>query len=87
MRREILQRPRVVRQREERGICVAEGEVEGEKITRLRMVSFGKSNPHVNDRITLSCLNGQKDSPETSRRSPVLCNALGCYKDTSIAYR
>ena len=45
MRSEILQRQRVVRQRSEKGIRVAEGEVGGstvEIITRLRTVLHGK---------------------------------------------
>ena len=60
---EILQRQRVVLQRTERGILVAEGEVGGSKvITRLRTPLLGKR--HRNHGI--DGLNRQKDSPETS---------------------
>ena len=57
---EILQKQRVVRQRTERGIRVAEGEVGGSKvITRLRTALLGKR--HRNHGI--DGLNRQKDSP------------------------
>ena len=63
--REILQRQRVVRQRTERGIRVAEGEVGGSKvITRLRTALLGKR--HRNHGI--DGFNRQNDSPETSTR-------------------
>ena len=58
---EILQRQRVVRQRTERGIDVAEGEVEGSKnITRIRtalLLDKRYWNHGIDD------LNGQKDFP------------------------
>ena len=53
MRREILERPRVVRHREERGIRVAEGEVGGgvkNNPPNIRMALFGKRDR--NHRIT-----------------------------------
>ena len=66
---EILQRQRVLRQRTERGIRVAEGEVGGSKvITLLRTVLLGKR--HRNHGI--DGLNWKKDSPETSIRLSVM---------------
>ena len=57
---EILQRQRVLRQRTERGIRVAEGEVGGSKvITRLRTALLGKTHR----KHGIDGLNRQKDSP------------------------
>ena len=79
---EILQRQRVVRQRTERGIRVAEGEVGGSKnITRLRTALL-LDKRYWNHGI--DGLNGQKDFPRDfptwlsvmvweARRIPALC--------------
>ena len=69
---EILQRQRVVRQRTERRIRFAEGEVGGSKvITQLRTALLGKI--HRNHGI--DGLNRQKDSPRDFHT--IVCNALG----------